>query len=254
MLGPQPDSDTPRRALERKRDATRPHAAVDSLAADQVNGRRADKARDEKALRPQIEVVRRAQLLDLAGAHADDAIRHRGRLDLVVGDQDRRDTELLLERLDLGPHGQTERRVEIGERLVEEQELRLLDKGARRRLPLLLTARELARPPLEKLPDMHEIGGGPDATEGLLARRLLEAEGEQDVVAHGHMRVERVGLENDPDVSVPGLDLVDDMTVEQKLAGGRKIDAGEQEEARRFAAAGRAEKRNELAVLDGQVD
>ena len=159
----------------------------------------------------------------------------------------------MLERLDLGPHGQTERCVEIGERLVEEQELRLLDQGARERHPLLLTARELARPPLEKLPDMHEIGGGPDATEGLLARRLLEAEGEQDVVAHGHMRVERVGLENDPDVSVPGLDLVDDMTVEQKLAGGRKIDAGEQKEARRLAAAGRAEQRDKLAVLDGQV-
>ena len=147
--------------------ATRPdpHGAVLSLAADQVDGRRADKARDEKALRPQIEVVRRAHLLDPAGAHADDAIRHGGRLDLVVGDQDRRDTELLLERLDLGPHGQTERRVEIGERLVEEQELRLLDQGARERHPLLLAARQLARPPLEKLPDMHEIGGGPDAAE-----------------------------------------------------------------------------------------
>src|ERR1700730_13480912 len=122
MLGPQPDSDTPRRPLARKRDAAPPPAPALTLARDRVAGRGADKARDEKALRPQIEVVRRAQLLDLAGAHADDAIRHRGRLDLVVGDQDRRDTELFLERLDLGPHGQTERRVEIGERLVREAE------------------------------------------------------------------------------------------------------------------------------------
>ena len=60
-------------------------------------------------------------------------------------------------------------------------------------------------------------------------------------------------MENDPDVSVPGLDLVDNMTVEQKFAGGRKIDAGEQKEARRLAAAGRAEQRDKLAVLDGQV-
>src|SRR4029077_2262670 len=243
MLGPQPDSDTPRRALERKRDAACPHGAVLSLAADQVDRRRADKARDEKALRPQIEVVRRAQLLDLAGAHADDAIRHRGRLDLVVGDQDRRDTELLLERLDLGPHGQTERCVEIGERLSEERELRLLDQGARERHPLLLTARELARPPPEKLPNMDELRGAPDAAERPRARRLLEAERKPDVVANRHVRVERIGLEADADVAVPGLDLIDDMTVEQKLAAARKIDASEQEEACRLAAAGRAEKR-----------
>ena len=32
----------------------------------------------------------------------------------------------------------------------------------------------------------------------------------------------------------------------------RQVDAGEHEQARRFAAAGRAEKRDELAVLDDQ--
>jgi hypothetical protein len=32
----------------------------------------------------------------------------------------------MLERLDLGPHGQPKRRIEIGERFVEEEELRLL--------------------------------------------------------------------------------------------------------------------------------
>src|SRR5260370_924602 len=42
-------------------------------------------------------------------------------------------------------------------------------------------------------------------------------------------------------------------TVAPKLAAARQIDAGEQEEARRLAAAGRAEKRDELAVVDRQV-
>ncbi len=128
-----------------------------------------------------------------------------------------------------------------------------LDQSARERHPLLLTARQVARPPPEKLPDLDEIGGGADAAERLLARRLLEAEREQDVVAHGHVRVERVGLEDDADVAVPGLDLIDDMTVKQKLAAARQIDAGEQKETRRLAAAGGTEKRDELAVLDGQV-
>ena len=67
------------------------------------------------------------------------------------------------------------------------------------------------------------------------------------------MRIERVGLEDDADVAVPRLHLVDDMAVEEDLAAARQVDAGKQEEARRLAAAGRAEKRDELAVLDGQV-
>ena len=32
-------------------------------------------------------------------------------------------------------------------------------------------------------------------------------------------------MEDDADIAVPGLHLVDHMTVEQKLPGGRKIDA-----------------------------
>ena len=48
-------------------------------------------------------------------------------------------SQIMLERLDLGPHGQPKRRIEIGERFVEEEELRLLDQGACERHPLLLT-------------------------------------------------------------------------------------------------------------------
>jgi hypothetical protein len=37
-----------------------------------------------------------------------------------VGNEDRRHPELLLQRLDLGPHRQSQCRIEIGKRLVEE--------------------------------------------------------------------------------------------------------------------------------------
>jgi hypothetical protein len=60
-------------------------------------------------------------------------------------------SQFMLEQLDLGPHGQPKRRIEIGERFVEEEELRLLDQGACERHPLLLTPRQLARPASEKI-------------------------------------------------------------------------------------------------------
>jgi hypothetical protein len=88
---------------------------------------------------------------------------------------------------------------------------------------------------------MDESGRHHDAAERLLARHPFEPEREQDVVPHCHMRVERIGLEDDADVAVLGLDLIDDAAVEQQVAAARQIDAGQHEEARRLAAAGRTE-------------
>ncbi len=48
---------------------------------------RADEARDKAISRPRIDFLRRADLLDAATVHDDDdTIRHRHRLDLIVGD------------------------------------------------------------------------------------------------------------------------------------------------------------------------
>jgi len=60
------------------------------------------------------------------------------------------------------------------------------------RHPLLLAARQVARPPVEKPFDLDEIGRRHDAAERLLARHPLEAKREQDVVPHGHVWVERI--------------------------------------------------------------
>ena len=146
-----------------------------------------------------------------------------------MGNEDRRHPELFLQRLDLGPHGQPECRIEIGKRLVKEQQLRLLDQGAGECDPLLLAARQLTRPPVEELRDLDETGRRRNAGQHLFARHPLEAEREQHIVPHGHVRVERIRLEDNADVAVLGLDLVDYPAVEHELAAARLIDAGQYE-------------------------
>ena len=253
-LGPQAEHDGPaRRAVIGQRRAVDAQPAFHNIAFQKVDRRRADEAGDEQALRPQIEVVRRADLLDLALAHADDAIGHGGRLELVVGDQDRGHAELALQALDLGAHGQAQGGVEVGERLVEQQELGPLDERAGERHALLLAARKLGRAALQQLVDLNEGGGLLGAPARLRLGHLLELEREHEVLQHAHMRIERVGLEDDPDVAVARLDLVDQGAVEQHLAAARQIDAGEHQQAGRLTAARWAEQGDELAVLDHQV-
>ena len=101
----------------------------------------------------------RRDLLQLALAHHRDPVAHRHRLDLVVGDVDRRHAELVLEARDLGAHVDAELRVEVRERLVHQVRLRLADDRAAHRHPLALSARERPWLPVEELLEAEDAGG-----------------------------------------------------------------------------------------------
>ena len=75
-----------------------------------------------------------------------------------MGDEDRGEAEALLQRAQLPPHLHAHLGVEVRERLVEQQHLRLDGERAGQRDPLLLAARELRRPALG-------VGGEADQLE-----------------------------------------------------------------------------------------
>ena len=75
-------------------------------------------------------VLRGADLLDEAVAHDDDAVTERHGLRLVVGDVDECGVDAGAELDDLSAHLVTELGVEVGQRLVHQQDLRIADDGA----------------------------------------------------------------------------------------------------------------------------
>src|SRR5664280_2070193 len=92
--------------------------------------RLAHEAGDELARPPFVELVGRACLGDDAVIHDDDAIAHRKQPRLVVRDVGDGEAEALLQGTDLLAHRAAQTRVEVRERLVEEQHGRLEDEGA----------------------------------------------------------------------------------------------------------------------------
>ena len=130
--------------------------AVAALGADAREAHRgaADEAGDERVRRPLVDLVGIAALLDHAVAHDRDAVAHRHRLDLVVRDVDGRDADALLQRADVGAGLRAQLRVEVRERLVHEEHLRVADERAAERDALALPARELARLALEQRPEL----------------------------------------------------------------------------------------------------
>src|SRR5712691_4423206 len=81
------------------------------------------------------------------------------RLALIVCDVDRRDGKAPLQLSQLDPHALSQLRVEVRERLVEQEHLRAADQGAREREALLLSAGELRRGPFLETLETDERKG-----------------------------------------------------------------------------------------------
>ena len=226
MLGP--DAEDHRRAEERlerrvrgdgllvERDRVGPGRRDDAAVGtaqrrlDHVHRGRADEAADEQVDRPVVELLRLGHLLDLALAHDRDPVAHRHRLDLVVGDVDRRDPEVVLQPGDLGAHLHAKLCVEVRERLVHQERLRLPDDRPPHRDPLPLTPRERARLALEERLEVEDMRRFLDAAVDLVLRDFLDAQPEGDVLVDGEVRVQGVALEDHRDVAVARRHVVDD--------------------------------------------
>ena len=98
----------------------------------------ADEVGNEPAGGPLIDFLGRANLEQLAVVHDGNAVAHRERLFLIVGDEHEAHPQLALERLEFALHLLTELEVESAERFIEEKHLGFVDERPRERHPLLL--------------------------------------------------------------------------------------------------------------------
>ena len=139
------------------------------------------------------ELVDRAHLEDPAVVHDREPVAQDLGLFHVVGRQQHR-APVGLEPADEVPQRPPGRRVEAGRRLVEEDELRVVDERQRDRQALALAARQVLAAGVAPLAELERVDE--------LVRRpgvLVEAAEEVDELGDGQLRVERRRLEADPD-------------------------------------------------------
>ena len=193
-------------------------------------------------------------LLDPRLVHDDDAVGHRQRLFLVVRDVDEHQPELTLEVAELDAHAELQQPVEVAERLVEEQRLRLRHEHAGERDALLLAARERAglRSESSERPTISSASIARFRRSALPSALHLQPEG--DVVEHGAVREEREVLEDGRRRPLVRRQVDERLAVEDDVALGRVLVAADHPQRRRLAAARRAEQDDVLPVVDVQVD
>ncbi len=226
--------------------------APGGLAAEQVGG--ADERGDEGRRGTFVDLGGCADLFEAALAEDGDAVAHRQGLLLVVGDEDERDADLALQRLEFQLHLLAQFQVQGAEGFVEQQDAGAADQGAGERDPLALAARELGGPPgaVALQADLGERLTGLPQPLGL--GHLADLQGVGDVLLHRHVREERVVLEDGVDVAFEGREAGDLLPGQFDPALGGRLEPGDQTQHRGLAGAGRAEHGEELPVAYLQVD
>ena len=154
-----------------------------------------------------------------------------------MGDVERGRGELSLQSLDLDPHLEAELRVEVRQRLVHQERLRLPDDRARERDPLPLAAGQLARAAVEQLVEPEQLRHLLHLLGAVGLVDLPHAQRVRDVVEHAQVRVERVALEHHRHVAAARRHVGDVALADEDSAGRRRLQASEQPQRGRLAAA-----------------
>lgn len=168
-------------------------------------------------------------------------------------DIDKGDLQRLLHPLELDLHLLAQLEVERAERLVEEQDARMVDERARDRHALLLAARQLVDVAAVVAGEVHQVEHLPHAGLALVFRQLFELEAELHVLEHVEVRKERVPLEDGVDLALVGRQVVDSHAIKKNVTGLGCDETANRPERRGLATAGRPKQGNEFFVADVEI-
>ena len=201
-----------------------------------------------------VEGARVGDLLDLALMEHRDTVGHGQGFALVVGDIDHGHAQALVQVLDLHLHMLAQLLVQGAQGLVHQHQLWLEDQGAGQGHTLLLAAGKLARITVAEAVQLdhgqrllHPLGA-------VGARQAAHAEGEGQVLGHGHMGEQGIVLEHHANVALVRRQAVEGAPVEKNLAGGRGLETGQHHQAGGLARTGRAQQGKELTLADIQIE
>jgi hypothetical protein len=129
--------------------------------------------------------------------------------------------------------------IEVGQRLVQQQQLRLDRHGAGQGHALLLPAGKLARVAVRHRGEADQVQRTAHALIPRRAGHAAHLQPEGDVLGHRHVREQRVALEHDAHAALVGGNAGQVSAIQQHAAAGGFLEAGDDVQRGGLAAAGR---------------
>jgi hypothetical protein len=162
--------------------------------------------------------------------------------------------------------------VEVGQRLIHQEDVGMTHHGAAQCNALPLSAGELRGTTAEQRADLQLVGDGlhfcfdplhhapPSRRQQAEQRQPLDQaqpthdQRHRDVRADGHVGIERITLENHGDLALMRAQLVDRDAADRHAAGILPFQPGDDANQRRLATARGPDQADELAVGDVEID
>ncbi|MPM58511.1 hypothetical protein SDC9_105342 [bioreactor metagenome] len=229
---------------------TRADLAIDGTAHDV---RLADEVDHEFGPWSLVDIGGGAELLDDATVHDSNPVGHVEGLVLIVSDKQRGGPGPLLNGSDLGAHRLAQFGVQVGQRLVEQQQGRFDDQGPGQRDALLLPTGQGFYVALGQMSELHHLQGLSDATGALLLGSLAHLEAEGHVLFDVHVREEGVGLEDHAHAALVHWGVRDGLAVHQDLSGGGVHQPCDDAQCGGLPASGWAQQSHQVSLLDLHV-
>src|ERR1700722_13009219 len=167
-------------------------------------------------------------------------------------DHGRRD--LLMEALDLPTHVVPELRVEVRQRLVEQEDPRIAHHRAPDRHALTLAARELTRIAIEEGTHAQHPGNAIHPLFDVRFGHSTRTQTEGNIAEHRHVRIERVVLEHHGHITVARTYVIDDFAADFDVARIGVLEPGDRAQKGALAAPRRSDQHGEFAVRDVEID
>ena len=199
------------------------------------------------------DLLRRGDLLDNAVLHDHDTVTEGHSLGLVVSNINERALDLVAQLNELGTHLVTKLGVQVGQRLVHQEDLRITHDGAADSDTLALAARKRLGLTVEVLGDTQDLGSGANLAVDLVLGDLLELKRKRHVLVHRHIGVQSIALEHHGNVAVLGRHVVDALAVDEHVTRSDVLQAGDHAHRRGLTAARRADENDKLLVVNGEV-
>ena len=180
--------------------------------------------------------------------HDRDLIRNRQSFSLVVGDEDGSDAGTSLQCLNLESHLHPQPGIEVAQRLVEQHHFRLINKSPSECNPLLLTAGEFRGRPIFQAVEADNLQHIGYPALDFISGPALYRERIGDVLRHGHVWPDRIGLKDHADGTFVRRNVnaltegEDGLAADGNPASIRPLQAGDAAKRCRFAASAGAQE------------
>ena len=155
---------------------------------------------------------------------------------------------------DLGTHAGTQLSIQVGQRLVEQEDRRVTDHCTAQGNTLTLTTGQSLRLTVKQVLDLQDLGSLTDALVDLVLGHLAQLQTEGHVLVNGHVRVQSVVLEDHRDVAVLRGNVVDQTVTDVHFAAGDLLQTGDHTQGGGLTAAGRTDENDKFLIRDFQVE